>query len=103
MTLNSSPISCSFSSLSAWARSAGVALAAQEAGLATLGYTSQARFLMNCGIVGLMEQATPAERTHALKLLNEHEMGELFKVIALSPQTGWEPLGFASGDRSHTL
>ena len=81
----------------------GVALAAQEAGLATLGYTSQARFLMNCGIVGLMEQATPAERTHALKLLNEHEMGELFKVIALSPQADWEPLGFVAGDRSHTL
>ncbi len=81
----------------------GVALAAQEAGLGTLGYTSQARFLMNCGIVGLMEHATPAERIHALKLLNEHEMGELFKVIALSPQAGWEPLGFAAGDRSHTL
>ncbi|MCA0214357.1 MAG: SAM-dependent methyltransferase [Proteobacteria bacterium] len=81
----------------------GVALAAQEAGLGTIGYTSQARFLMNCGIVGLMEQATLAGRSHALKLLNEHEMGELFKVIALSPQAGWEPLGFASGDRSHTL
>jgi SAM-dependent MidA family methyltransferase len=81
----------------------GAALAAQEAGLATLGYTSQARFLMNCGIVGLMEQATPAGRTHALKLLNEHEMGELFKVIALSPQADWEPLGFSAGDRSHTL
>jgi len=81
----------------------GVALAAQEAGLGTIGYTSQARILMNCGIVGLMEQATLAGRSHALKLLNEHEMGELFKVIALSPQAGWEPLGFASGDRSHTL
>jgi SAM-dependent MidA family methyltransferase len=81
----------------------GAAVAAQEAGLGTLGYTSQARFLMNCGIVGLMEHATPVQRTHAFKLLNEHEMGELFKVIALSPQTGWEPIGFASGDRSHTL
>jgi SAM-dependent MidA family methyltransferase len=50
-----------------------------------------------------MEHATPVQRTHAFKLLNEHEMGELFKVIALSPQTGWEPIGFASGDRSHTL
>jgi SAM-dependent MidA family methyltransferase len=29
----------------------GMALAAQEAGLATLGYTSQARFLINCGVV----------------------------------------------------
>ncbi len=31
----------------------GLALAAQEAGLPTLGYTSQARFLINCGLVAL--------------------------------------------------
>ena len=29
----------------------GLALAAQEAGLPTLGYTTQARFLINCGLV----------------------------------------------------
>jgi SAM-dependent MidA family methyltransferase len=28
----------------------GVALAAQDAGLDVLGYTSQARFLLNCGM-----------------------------------------------------
>jgi SAM-dependent MidA family methyltransferase len=81
----------------------GVALAAQEAGLPTLGYTTQARFLMNCGLVGLLESASAAERALALKLMAEHEMGELFKVIALSPQADFEPLGFAQGDRSHTL
>ena len=81
----------------------GVALAAQDAGLATIGYTSQARFLMNCGIVPMMGDAALPERAHAARLINEHEMGELFKVIALSPQEGWDPLGFATGDRSHTL
>ena len=32
-----------------------VALAAQEAGLDVLGYTSQGRFLINCGLPTLME------------------------------------------------
>ncbi|MGE0498657.1 MAG: class I SAM-dependent methyltransferase [Ramlibacter sp.] len=81
----------------------GVALAAQEAGLPTLGYATQARFLMNCGVVDLMAAASVAQRTNALKLVNEHEMGELFKVIALSRTQGWEPLGFLQGDRTHTL
>jgi hypothetical protein len=34
-------------------------------------------------------------------------MGELFKVIALGKSDAlapaWEPLGFAQGDRTHTL
>lgn len=81
----------------------GIALAAQEAGLPTQGYTSQGRFLLNCGIASLMEQASLGERANALKLVNEHEMGELFKVIALSRTPGWTPLGFAAGDRTHTL
>ena len=33
----------------------GVALAAQEAGLDVLGYTSQARFLINCGLADLLQ------------------------------------------------
>ena len=39
-------------------------------------------------------------------LVHEHEMGELFKVLAFAPEAsagGWEPLGFAQGDRTHTL
>ncbi len=80
-----------------------VALAAQEAGLSVLGYTSQARFLMNCGLVDLMAQASVAERANAAKLVTEHEMGELFKVLGLACGEGFEALGFARGDRSHTL
>jgi SAM-dependent MidA family methyltransferase len=38
----------------------------------------------------------------AQKLITEHEMGELFKVIALGT-TEWEPLGFAQGDRTYAL
>lgn len=81
----------------------GVALAAQDAGLSVLGYTSQARFLMNCGLVDLMTQATLPERANAAKLVTEHEMGELFKVLGLAAGPGFEAVGFALGDRSHTL
>jgi SAM-dependent MidA family methyltransferase len=48
----------------------GVALAAQEVpGFGVLGYTSQARFLLNCGLLSLLEGASLAERTMAQKLL----------------------------------
>jgi SAM-dependent MidA family methyltransferase len=81
----------------------GVALAAQDAGLEVLGYTSQAHFLMNCGLVTLMQDAALPVRVAAQKLLMEHEMGELFKVIGLVKGAPFEALGFARGDRTHRL
>ncbi|MGJ7484709.1 class I SAM-dependent methyltransferase [Variovorax sp. LT2P21] len=81
----------------------GIALAAQDAGLHVLGYTSQGRFLINCGLLGLSDQASVAQRALAGHLVHEHEMGELFKVIGLAAGEPWEPVGFAAGDRSHTL
>ncbi len=81
----------------------GIALAAQEAGLNVLGYCTQARFLFNCGLVPLMEKSDLAVRVQAQKLVMEHEMGELFKVIGLYKGEPWEAMGFAQGDRTHTL
>jgi SAM-dependent MidA family methyltransferase len=92
----------------------GIAMAGQSAGLEVLGYTSQGRFLLNCGLIDVMDGMGDdnmgvglAGRAMVQKLVNEHEMGELFKVIAFAAKTpsgtGWEPLGFAAGDRSHTL
>jgi SAM-dependent MidA family methyltransferase len=81
----------------------GIAVAAQDAGLATLGYTSQARFLINCGIVPAMAAAPLPQRVAAQRLVHEHEMGELFKVIGLHRGPFWNALGFADGDRTHTL
>jgi SAM-dependent MidA family methyltransferase len=86
----------------------GIALTAQDAGLDVLGYTSQARFLINSGLLPLAQAARergdwPAVAA-AQKLLAEHEMGELFKVIAFSKGVPpFEAIGFDSGDRSHTL
>ncbi len=81
----------------------GIALAAQDAGLDVLGYTSQARFLLNCGLVDLLQPASLRERAAAQKLINEHEMGELFKVLALGRGITLDPVGFLAGDRMHTL
>ena len=81
----------------------GVALAGQDAGLQVLGYCSQARFLLNAGILPLMDAASLAERAMAARLIHEHEMGELFKVIGFAVGAPWDAIGFAEGDRSHTL
>jgi SAM-dependent MidA family methyltransferase len=81
----------------------GVALAAQDAGLQVLGYTSQARFLLNCGMAERMVEADVRTRAAAQPLILEHEMGELFKVVGLATGAGFDALGFTAGDRSHTL
>jgi len=80
-----------------------MALAAQDAGLQVLGYTTQAHFLINCGLLPIMERLPQAQRAIAAKLIMEHEMGELFKVLAVGAGEPWEPMGFAHGDRSHRL
>jgi SAM-dependent MidA family methyltransferase len=87
-----------------------IAEAGVESGLGLLGYTNQARFLINCGIAELLAQ-TPAEDTRAFlplarqvdKLTSPAEMGELFKVIALGRGVTQPLLGFSSGDKRHTL
>ena len=81
----------------------GIAVAAQDAGLDVLGYTNQAHFLMNCGLVEAMQAAPLAERVAAQKLIMEHEMGEFFKVIALGRGVDVPLLGFARGDKTHRL
>ena len=81
----------------------GIALAGQDAGLHVLGYTNQGHFLLNCGIAERLQHADIAERAMAAKLINEHEMGELFKVIGFAAHAEFDAIGFAHGDRSHTL
>ena len=85
-----------------------IALTAQDAGFEVLGYCSQARFLLNCGLASLMDEAQQRSDWPALaaaqKLIAEHEMGELFKVIGLVRGVpAFDAIGFAVGDRSHRL
>ena len=85
----------------------GIALAGQEAGLDVLGYTAQGRFLLNCGVLDLLAPGDLKATAGVQKLLAEHEMGELFKVIGFARGCDAAfieaPLGFAQGDRTHTL
>ena len=81
----------------------GTAVAAQEAGFEVLGYTTQAHFLINCGMQHKMDALNQVERATAAKLMLEHEMGELFKVIGLTKGDLWNARGFAHGDRTHRL
>jgi SAM-dependent MidA family methyltransferase len=87
-----------------------MATAAIDNGATLLGYTTQAQFLINCGITDLLSM-TPASdarvytplAAQAQKLLSPAEMGELFKVIALGKNIDTPLLGFARGNKSHTL
>lgn len=92
-----------------------IAEAAETAGLNVMGYTSQARFLLNAGLPDLLTAFAQSERalsdprhqasTHAAvqKLISEAEMGELFKVIALGRGLSAPLSGFTRGDRSGQL
>jgi len=91
------------SDLTAHVDFSAMAEVAFDAGLDVMGYTSQANFLINCGIADELESAGPAERSAAHKLISEAEMGELFKVLMLGRGLDLDPLGFALGDRRGRL
>ena len=84
-----------------------------EAGVASgatlAGFCSQAQFLINCGILTILQQYSPEsvdyikQTSAAQKLLSPAEMGDLFKVIAFSKHINTPLLGFAQSDKAHTL
>src|SRR5919109_84645 len=83
-----------------------LAKAASEAGLEVLGYTTQAQFLINCGITEVLAETNIEQALHyaplaaeAQKLLSPAEMGELFKVLAVGRGIERPVLGFSRGDR----
>jgi SAM-dependent MidA family methyltransferase len=87
-----------------------MAEAALVQGIDCAGYTTQAQFLMNCGILQLLQTVPPEDSARYLpmvaavqKLLSPAEMGELFKVLALSKGLSEPLLGFVSGDKRHQL
>ncbi|MBS0544163.1 MAG: SAM-dependent methyltransferase [Proteobacteria bacterium] len=87
-----------------------VAEAAFDAGLDVQGYTSQAQFLFNCGVLECLERRGPRESADYIRaaravqrLTTPQEMGELFKVLAVSRGLSGPLLGFRRGDRLHAL
>ncbi|MGB4674113.1 MAG: SAM-dependent methyltransferase [Azovibrio sp.] len=87
----------------------GIIAAAHPRGLELLGYTSQAQFLFNCGLLQDLETLGPGSLPYlkaagaVQKLVQPQEMGELFKVIAIGKGLAEPLLGFARGDKSHRL
>lgn len=103
--------------------------AALEGGLDVLGYTSQARFLMNTGLAEVLAESSAALQGNATsdaagrdntgsasaagataqslgaiqKLVSEAEMGELFKVLAIGRDIDQPLIGFQRGDRRDRL
>lgn len=84
--------------------------AALEGGLDVLGYTSQARFLLNTGLPSLLAGLDPNDTVRygqaasaVQKLVSEAEMGELFKVLAVGKDIPVPLLGFINGDRRSRL
>lgn len=87
-----------------------IAQAGNEAGLELLGYGSQAQFLLNCGILDILQEAAPVTGSTYLRqaadvqrLLSPAEMGELFKAMVLGRGIEHPLVGFLRGDRRHSL
>lgn len=87
-----------------------IAQAGTDAGLDLIGYTTQANFLLNLGITDALAATAAPESASYLReaaaiqqLISQHEMGELFKVIAFGRNIDVDWQGFTQGDICHKL
>ena len=77
--------------------------AAEQGGAELLGFTTQAYFLISCGLAVLVSAGDPTATLSRLKatsavhrLINPSEMGELFKVLGVGKGIESPLLGFQS-------
>ncbi|MCX7053256.1 MAG: SAM-dependent methyltransferase [Proteobacteria bacterium] len=96
--------------ITAWVDFTAVAEAAQGAGCEVAGYTTQAHFLIGCGLGDFVANVEGLELVQRLNLSRQAmvltlpgEMGERFKVIALAKNYDSPLRGFAMRDLRHTL
>lgn len=87
-----------------------IAEAGTDSKLSLLGYTSQALFLLGCGLDDIATQIDQSDARAYLRFTNEvkkltlpHEMGELFKVIALGRGIDLALAGFRLQNRRDRL
>lgn len=89
-----------------------IATTAIESGLELIGYSNQANFLINCGLINMLEDLkNNLNETQYLrlsnqvnKLISQNEMGTIFKVCGFSKgvdQDSW--IGFSNGDLTYSL
>jgi SAM-dependent MidA family methyltransferase len=80
-----------------------MAAAAQSGGAEVMGYTTQAYFLISCGLAVLVSGGDPSMTLSRLKatsavhrLINPSEMGEIFKVLGIGRGIDSPLIGFQS-------
>jgi SAM-dependent MidA family methyltransferase len=96
--------------ITAWVDFTAVAEAAQGAGCEVAGYTTQAHFLIGCGLGDFVANVEGLDLVQRLNLSRQAmvltlpgEMGERFKAIALTKDYASPLRGFATRDLRHTL
>ena len=96
--------------IGAWVDFTAVAEAASDAGLRVAGFTTQANFLIGCGIEKFLAQLAEAEILDRVQLARQTmlltlpgEMGERFKVIGLAKNYEHALRGFGVRDLSGSL
>jgi len=96
--------------LTAWVDFTAVAEAGQASGLDLAGYTTQAHFLIGCGLGEFVADVAGLDVVSRVKLSRQAmvltlpgEMGERFKAIALAKGYDSPLRGFAVRDLRHTL
>ena len=87
-----------------------MARAGAAGGMRVAGFATQARFLVNCGVLDQLARCGAPESTPYLRaasavqtLTSPAEMGELFKALALVRGIDEGLIGFRDGDRAHRL
>lgn len=85
-----------------------VAIAADAAGFSVSGFTNQASFLINCGLVSMLDLSLSvndrfAQNQAVMRLTSPSEMGELFKVIGLTKEYDEALIGFSTMDQLSRL
>lgn len=98
------------SDLSAHVDFSAMARAGVAAGMTVAGFATQAQFLLASGLLNGLARCGDPESVAYLRaasavqrLTSPAEMGELFKVLALTRGLDIELIGFREGDRSHRL
>jgi SAM-dependent MidA family methyltransferase len=96
--------------ITAWVDFTAVAEGAQAAGLEVRGYTTQAHFLIGCGLEGFLAHVAELDIVERINLSRQAmvltlpgEMGERFKVMALAKAYDAPLRGFAVRDLRHLL
>ncbi|OOZ37206.1 class I SAM-dependent methyltransferase [Solemya velesiana gill symbiont] len=96
--------------ITAYVDFSAIAGSAAEAGFTVSGYTSQAFFLMSCGLDQLVAQSDPNDVRNHMELVQgvkrltlPTEMGERFKMLGLTKAFNESLLGFQMRDQRERL